>query len=72
LPDKFFVEGEEVEVSQEGEEPMRAMVVDPRVHRRSRNLHIRYLDGGDEEQVPVDDVRAVAEDAVFADNRKQW
>eukprot|EP00747_Dinoflagellata_sp_TGD_P208313 gnl/TRDRNA2_/TRDRNA2_81816_c0_seq1.p1 gnl/TRDRNA2_/TRDRNA2_81816_c0~~gnl/TRDRNA2_/TRDRNA2_81816_c0_seq1.p1 ORF type:complete len:651 (+),score=87.71 gnl/TRDRNA2_/TRDRNA2_81816_c0_seq1:84-2036(+) len=42
LPDKFFLEGEEVEVMPHG---ARAEVVDPVIHRRRRTVKVRFRTG---------------------------
>eukprot|EP00401_Gymnodinium_catenatum_P063821 CAMPEP_0117569626 /NCGR_PEP_ID=MMETSP0784-20121206/58759_1 /TAXON_ID=39447 /ORGANISM="" /LENGTH=640 /DNA_ID=CAMNT_0005367613 /DNA_START=14 /DNA_END=1933 /DNA_ORIENTATION=+ len=47
LPDKFFVEGEEVEVQARGESK-RGVVVDPKIHRQRRTVLVRFVDGREE------------------------
>mmetsp|Transcript_20557 Transcript_20557/g.65126 ORF Transcript_20557/g.65126 Transcript_20557/m.65126 type:complete len:133 (-) Transcript_20557:70-468(-) len=61
LPDKFFVEGEDVLVAppRRGARSVRAVVTDPRVHRRQRTVRVRY-EGGCEEDAPVHAVRPCA------------
>jgi len=61
LPDKFFIQGEEVVVSAPRRaggsgQCSRAIVLDPRIHRRHRTLYVRFL-GGKEAHIPVDSVR---------------
>lgn len=54
LPDKFFVEGEEVWVARKmGEAELRARVVDPKIKRTWRTVRLRF-EGGAEHYVSVD------------------
>ncbi|CAK0851596.1 unnamed protein product [Prorocentrum cordatum] len=53
LPDRFFVEGEEVEVTR-GRHAAVAVVVDPRMHRRQRTIRVRFQGAREEVDVPVE------------------
>lgn len=61
LPDKFFIEGEDVLVAppRRGSRPVHGVVTDPRIHRRQRTVRVRF-EGGWEEDVPADAVRPCA------------
>lgn len=53
LPDKFFVEGEEVQITR-GRATALAVVVDPRMHRRQRTIRVRFGGVREEADVPVE------------------
>ncbi|CAE8595783.1 unnamed protein product [Polarella glacialis] len=57
LPDKFFVEGEEVLVADPRwpkEPTYRGMVVDPKINRRNRTLRVRLYNGRQSREVEAD------------------
>lgn len=86
LPDKFFIEGEEVAVAAAGlaaaregrqrfegrtadvrasrpaQGEQRGIVVDPRIHRKSRTVRVRFHGSRDEFDVLADYVRPLASD----------
>jgi hypothetical protein len=59
LPDKFFIEGEEVLV-QHGHHLLKGIVVDPRVHRRQRTVCLRLEGAREDRHVDVEKVSPVS------------
>merc|ERR1712192_7985 len=66
LPEKFFMEGEEVlvESRREGGWASRAIVIDPKIKAGTRTLRVRFR-GGNEAVVLVDKVSLAAMEYVF-------